>query len=99
MTAAVSFVVPAYNCAATIDEALRSIVEGDLLDGDEIIVVGYASSDQPREQLAAWQARHRFVRVLRNEVYKGCPASRNIGIRRAIHGLLFNLDSDDVLVP
>ena len=35
----ISFIMPAYNCADTIEESVDSIFNGNFTDGDELIIV------------------------------------------------------------
>ena len=41
----VSFIIPAYNCAGTIRQAVESILDGNYEAGDEIILVDDCSTD------------------------------------------------------
>ena len=41
----ISFVIPAYNASTTLAEAVDSIFNGNFEDGDEVIIVNDASSD------------------------------------------------------
>lgn len=94
----ISFVIPAYNAASMLPDAVRSIVDGNFRDGDEILIVEDCSSDNTAgiaDELALAYSPH--IRVIRNPVNKGCPASRNIGIEEARNELIFNLDADNIL--
>jgi glycosyltransferase involved in cell wall biosynthesis len=95
----VSFIIPAYNCADTLRQAVDSIVTGNFGKGDEIVIVEDCSTDNTREVLALLQQEYPFVRILYNVQNLGCAQSRNIGIESAINPLLFNLDSDNILAP
>jgi glycosyltransferase involved in cell wall biosynthesis len=95
----VSFVMPAYNCADTIAESVESIVQGNFEEGDELIIVDDCSTDNTAQVLSDLKRRYPFIEVIRNAQNKGCPASRNVGIARASNPLIFNLDSDNILVP
>ena len=95
----ISFVIPAYNCADTLEEAVDSIFNGNFEEGDEVIIVNDASTDQTGDVITRIQTAHPSVIALANAENKGCPASRNVGIRRARNPLIFNLDGDNILVP
>ena len=95
----ISFVIPAYNCADTLTEAVRSILEGNFTEGDEVIIVDDASTDDTPKVIAQLKTEFPFLILLRNTENKGCPATRNIGIRTAKNELIFNLDSDNILIP
>lgn len=100
MKLSISFVIPAYNCAATLSESIASIFDGNFEAGDEVIIVNDSSTDNTEKvskELAFKYGPH--ITITSNEKNKGCPASRNIGIRQSKNDLIFNLDSDNILVP
>lgn len=95
----ISFVIPAYNCADTIEESVNSIFNGNFEDGDEVIIVNDASTDGTKDEITKLIRNHPKIICIDNEVNKGCPATRNVGISRAKNPLIFNLDSDNILPP
>ena len=90
----VSIVIPAYNCAAFIDEALQSIYQ-QTYSHWEIIVVDDGSTDATSSVLAPHLKRIRYVA----QENKGTAAARNAGLRRARGDLIAFLDNDDVWLP
>lgn len=99
ITDGISFVMPAFNCEKTIEESVYSIINGNYEPGDEIIIVNDGSDDGTLKIVNDLQKKHPFIIIINNPKNKGCPTSRNIGIRSAKNQLIFNLDSDDILVP
>jgi glycosyltransferase involved in cell wall biosynthesis len=95
----ISFFIPAYNCANTIQEAVESIMEGNLSAGDEVVVVDDGSTDNTAEILEKLKDRYSYLRVLHHPRNKGGGAARNTAIENARHPILFCLDSDNVLTP
>jgi glycosyltransferase involved in cell wall biosynthesis len=96
----ISFIIPAYNCAGVIGEAVGSILDRNLEPADEVIVVDDCSTDTTPEVLTTLQAKHRSIRILKHRQNKGTAAAgRNTGIEAAAHDLLFCLDTDNVLEP
>ncbi|MFA6554498.1 MAG: glycosyltransferase [Candidatus Paceibacterota bacterium] len=95
----VSFVIPAYNSIDTLAEAVESIYNGNFEDGDEVIIVDNASTDATRDVIRKLKKRFTTIIEIDNPKNVGCPASRNIGVRRSKNPLIFNLDSDNVLIP
>ncbi|TAH18133.1 MAG: glycosyltransferase [Cytophagales bacterium] len=93
----VSFVVPAYNCAATIIESIDSIFDDNFIEGDEIIIVNDASQDSTAIVLKQLKKQYPIIQIINNEENKGCPATRNVGIRQAKNSIIFNLDADNIL--
>jgi len=96
---ALSVVVIAYNDAAGLPVAVRSVLRQTFTDL-ELVIVDDASTDGTAgvaDQLAASDPRVSVLRRTRNS--GGCSAPRNDGVR-ATHGrwVMF-LDSDDELYP
>ncbi len=95
MTPFVSVVIPVYNRAAVLGEALRSVLaqsERDL----EIVVVDDGSTDDPKAVAdALGDPRIRFVR----QDNRGGGAARNTGVREAQGRFIAFLDSDDAFLP
>lgn len=95
----ISYVVPAYNAANTVRESVSSIFNNNFKEGDEVIIVNDASTDTTQNVLVEIaKTFYPHVIIVNNETNKGCPASRNIGISQSKNELIFNLDSDNVLV-
>lgn len=87
--APVSVVIPAFNSAEFIGEAIGSAL-AQSLPVSEIIVVDDGSTDQTADIAAKLGAR-----VIRQE-HAGISAARNAGIRAAKHDWIGFLDADDV---
>jgi len=95
----ISFVIPAYNCANTINETIESLLDGNFQDGDELIIVNDGSVDNTTNLLYEIKLKYDHIIIISNSLNKGCPATRNIGINIATNALIFNLDSDNILAP
>lgn len=92
----VSVIMPAYNAAAFIREAMRSVLEQTLRD-IELIVVDDASTDDTVAVVESLDdARIALLRLPRNG---GAVAARNAGIERAAGCYIALLDADDVALP
>jgi len=92
----VSIVIPAYNAAAYIPEALASVFAQSFTDF-EVIVVNDGSPDTPALKVALEPFRER-IRYL--EQGNGGPsAARNFGIREAHGEFVAFIDSDDTWAP
>ncbi len=94
MVPAVSVIIPTYNRAALVGEALASVQAQSFRDF-EVLVVDDGSTDATPEVLAAW----REVRVFRHPVRRGVSAARNTGVAFARGEWLAFLDSDDLWLP
>jgi glycosyltransferase involved in cell wall biosynthesis len=90
----VSAIIPTYNRAGIIEEAVDSVLAQDYTDF-ELIVVDDGSTDNTSEVLARYGDN---VRVLFQE-NKGVSAARNRGIAEASGKLIAFLDSDDLWLP
>ena len=101
--AGVSVVMPAYNAANYIAEALESIIAQDTRTPLETIVVDDGSTDGTLaivDGLAAkFAAAARPLRVLRLASNGGAAAARNAGVAAATHDWICCADADDVARP
>lgn len=95
----VSVLFPARNAAATVDDALGSVLEQT--DPDfEVIAVDDASSDDTLDRLRAWAARDRRVRVLARNGARGDLVAALERARAAARGAyLLRMDADDFAHP
>lgn len=94
MTPAVSVVVPCYNAAPYLAEALASIAAQGV-PGVEVIVVDDGSTDG---SAAVAERGGHAVRVVR-QANQGISAARNRGLALARAPLVAFLDADDVWTP
>lgn len=92
---AVSVIIPTYNRAAWVKEAVASVLAQTFQDY-ELMVVDDGSTDHTFEALAAVDGH---LDVLRLEQRQGVSAARNRGAARAQGEWLAFLDSDDLWLP
>ncbi|MEE4265060.1 MAG: glycosyltransferase [Desulfobacteraceae bacterium] len=90
----VSVIIPTYNRAWVLKEAIDSVLAQDFRDF-ELIVVDDGSTDNTGQILDAY---HQDLMVIR-QPNKGVSAARNRGIAAAGGGLIAFLDSDDLWLP
>lgn len=95
-THGVTVIIPTYNTAGYIGEALASALAQTQPVAD-IIVVNDGSPDTPALEAAIGPFRHR-IRYL-TQPNAGVSAARNAGIRAAETPLVAMLDSDDAWAP
>ncbi|MCK4851950.1 MAG: glycosyltransferase family 2 protein, partial [Candidatus Omnitrophica bacterium] len=91
-----SVIIPAYNCAGYITEAVESVL-GQTYKDFEIIVVDDGSTDNTREILETYRRRGLIRYVYQGN--QGRARARNTGIRSARGGYMAFLDADDVFLP
>lgn len=91
----VSVVMPTYNVARYVEEAIRSVLRQDKEDL-ELIVVDDGSTDATPEVVARVAAQDSRVRFFR-QANSGRPSiPRNRGIKEARGGIVTFLDGDDI---
>ena len=88
----ISVIMPAYNCGATIAEAIDSALAQDV--PLEVIVVNDCSPEDLDGVMAAYENTP-AVRYVKNEKNMGAAQSRNRGVRLAQGEYVAFLDSDD----
>ncbi len=94
MPEAYSVVIPAYNAAKTIEEALQSILAQNV-PPERIVVVDDGSTDDTGAHAEALDRRVTVIRQ-RNQ---GCGAATTAGIAAVTTPLIGFLDSDDLWLP
>ncbi len=91
----VSVIIPTYNRAGLVQEAVASVLAQTYQDF-ELLVVDDGSTDGTPETLEAYGGA---IRVLRRPHRKGVSAARNRGSSAATGEWLAFLDSDDLWLP
>ena len=90
----ISFLVPTYNRAAFLAEALRAILR-EIGDDDEVLVIDDGSTDSTPEIAAAAGPRIRYVR----QDNRGKSVALNRGMRETTGEFVWICDDDDRLRP
>jgi glycosyltransferase involved in cell wall biosynthesis len=93
----VSVVIPTFNRAIWLMEALKSVREQSFQDF-EIVVADDGSTDGTWERIKQLQGEDPRVRYVRQE-NRGPSAARNLGISAARGEFIALLDSDDLWLP
>jgi glycosyltransferase involved in cell wall biosynthesis len=93
----VSVVIPSYNCARYLPEAIESVL-GQSLSDLEVIVVDDGSTDDTKQVVSRYLSDGRLQYVFQEN--RGAPsAARNRGAALAQGEFIASLDSDDLLAP
>ena len=96
MKKSVTVIIPTYNRAHYIGEAIDSILAQDIIDCElEIIVVDDGSKDNTEEVVRKYGDRVRYIR----QKNQGAGVARNRGIDEARGEWIAFLDSDDRWLP
>ncbi|HSW15807.1 MAG TPA: glycosyltransferase [Ramlibacter sp.] len=96
-TPALCVVMPAYNAARHLREAVDSVLAQDFVDF-ELLVVDDGSSDETPALLQALAADPR-VRLIRNERNLGLIATLHLAYAQCRAPLIARMDSDDICEP
>ena len=88
----VSVIIPAFNSARFIGEAVESVL-CQTRSAEEIIIVDDGSTDNTREAVTALPVKYFYQKNA------GPSAARNTGLRNATGDLLAFLDADDLWLP
>ena len=94
----VSVLIPCYNCQATVEEAVRSIIH-QTYDNLEILCVDDGSTDNTLSLLLKLAEADSRVIVLRNEGNKGLVYTLNKGVKLCHGSYIARMDSDDFSKP
>lgn len=90
----VSVIIPAYNSARFLPEAIESVLAQTYKDY-EIIVVDDGSTDNTKEVLAPYFDRIKYI----YQQNQGAGSARNTGIKHSQGKYITFLDADDVWLP
>jgi glycosyltransferase involved in cell wall biosynthesis len=86
----VSVIIPTYNRAPMLEEAIGSVLKQDFADF-EVVVVDDGSEDDTPQRITAYPG----IRIV-TQSHRGVSAARNAGIRASCGDLVAFLDSDDL---
>lgn len=92
-----SIIIPCYNQARYLDDAISSIYEQSFSDW-EIIIINDGSSDNTIELANKWTSFDQRI-ILLNQANAGLSAARNTGIKASNGTFISFLDADDKYSP
>jgi glycosyltransferase involved in cell wall biosynthesis len=90
----VSVIIPSYNCAPYLSDAISSVINQTYINL-EIIIVDDGSTDNTAEVIAPFRNNIKYLK----QENQGVSAARNAGMRRATGDLIAFLDADDIWFP
>lgn len=94
----ISFFIPVYNYEEYIKESVASIMNGNFEDGDELIIVNDASTDNTAQTLQELKIKYPEIKIINHLRNRGGAVARNTAIRNAKNNILFCLDADNILI-
>jgi glycosyltransferase involved in cell wall biosynthesis len=92
-----SFLIPAYDSADVVAEAVESALAQSIDEELEVVAVDDCSPDATYRVLDGLAGRHAALRVFRHEENRGGGPTRNSAAAHARGNLLYVLDADNVL--
>ena len=94
----VSIVMPSYNSAHFIEEAIQSVLSQSYITW-ELLIVDDCSIDNSVEIIKQWTQKDKRIHLFSLEKNVGAAAARNIALENAQGRYIAFLDSDDVWEP
>jgi glycosyltransferase involved in cell wall biosynthesis len=94
----VSIIMPAFNAAKFLDQAVESICNQTTTNW-ELLAIDDCSTDDTYKQLKRWAAHDGRIRVGQTPVNSGVGGARDFGIKLARGAFIAMMDSDDVAFP
>lgn len=95
-----SIIIPFYNVEQYIAQCLDSVYNQDIPEEDyEVICVNDGSPDRSRDIVMEYQKQHKNLILVEHEHNKKLGAARNTGRAIAQGKYIWNVDSDDLIVP
>jgi len=93
----VSVIMPVFNAALYLDEAIESILRQTFTDF-ELIIINDGSTDYSSELLKQWEGKDNRIRLF-SQKNKGRAITRNRGLELASTGYVAMMDADDIAAP
>lgn len=94
----ISVILPAYNAADYIHDAIDSILQQQFKGSFELIIVNDCSTDGTADILERYRTDER-VRIFKTERNLGYPGAMNLGLKQARGKYISRMDADDVVDP
>ncbi len=90
--------IPAFNAAETLREAVSSVLDQAFDAPLEVLIIASGTDDSTLELSASIASVHHEVRVLTSAPRLSAARARNIGLATAHYDLIATVDADDELV-
>ncbi len=92
-----SLIMPCYNCADTLEDAISSIYRQEIDIPFDVTMVDDGSTDATYAVMSRLAGKHSNIRVLQHASNLGGGAARNTAVAHSSGDLIFCLDADDML--
>ena len=93
----ISIIIPCFNQAHFLGDAVNSVLNSDY-SNIEIIIINDGSTDNSKEKAEEFCARHQNI-IFIDQQNKGVSYARNAGIKIATGKYILPLDGDDMISP
>ncbi len=94
----ISCVMPIFNGVIYLEEAIQSIL-GQSFSDFELLLIDDCSTDHSVAVMEKMSQLDSRIRILKNEVNLGLPATINLGIRNSKGEFVARMDQDDISEP
>jgi glycosyltransferase involved in cell wall biosynthesis len=95
----VSVIIPTYNSAHFLPDALESVIrQTSLSPSSQILVIDDGSNDTTAAVSAEYARSFPIIRYIKTD-HRGASHARNVGIQNASNSFLAFLDADDIWLP
>lgn len=94
----VSVVIPCYNQALYVSEAIESVLN-QTFPNIEIVIVNDGSSDNSSTIIETFSKKYSNIHFINNEENQGVIYARNLAIEKATGEYILPLDGDDIIEP
>lgn len=91
----VTIFMAVYNVEKFLEESIESILN-QTYKNFELLIVNDASTDTSTEILLRYEKKDKRIRIIHNEINRGIPYTRNIGLKEAKGKYIAIMDSDDI---
>lgn len=92
----VSVIIPTFNVAEYLPQALDSVLSQEVMP-NEIIIVDNNSADNTLEVASGYKIKYPDLIKIHTEIEQGAPHARNRGLKIAIGEWIQFLDADDII--
>lgn len=100
MNPKLSIIIPCYNSATTLPQAVASCFTQEMdISSFEIIIVDDGSSDNTTAVIKSLETTYSNIKFLSHENNLGGGAARNTGINASVGEIIYCLDSDNFFAP
>jgi len=95
----ISVIIPTFNRAKLLKEAIGSVLVQDFAGSIEIIISDDGSTDETLELISSFGSQVKIIKKPKNSKLQGASYARNRGILAATQPYICFLDSDDFYLP